>query len=261
MINKLARILRNSGPARTLIPIGIVLIIFGSVLSGIISRVLIAAGVMAIILGVFQTEKAFKASRELDETTPGKGIPKVDFESFKHVAGVTEYYSRFDGRKLTPGYIIENAERNILYEAKMLKNSLIGSKTFEFVDHTTGRVREHTVGHVVTQRYNNEFFSAKSWFKFDEQNIWDILHERGLRMTTDLHSKLPYIAYDISMNGRAFARIETSSIYVHEEDAARHSIAVPYRSYYFRIWTDSNDFDLLFLTVFAISESEQSVVE
>jgi hypothetical protein len=31
--------------------------------------------------------------------------------------------------------------------------------------------------------------------------------------------------------------------------------------YYYRIWTDTDDLETLFLTVFAISETEQAVVE
>ena len=93
------------------------------------------------------------------------------------------------------------------------------------------------------------------------ENIWDVLHDRGIRIETDLRSKFPKAVYTVSRNGRFFAIIETSSKYVHEEDEAEHKIKVPVGRYYFRCWTNEPDMALLFLTVFAISETDQAVVE
>ena len=336
--NKFARIMRNTGPARFFVPVGIILIIFGvltmgfntndfvetvgkitavedvstdsktkeydvsftfsvdgtehsatfnnlqgtytvgsdikvlynpqdpdqvtnSRMSGIISPACIVLGVLAAAFGIFKTVKAFQQTRALDSTTPGKGVPAVDLEGFKFAEGVTELYCRHDGNSLKPGYIIEDADRNILFEAKMLKLNIAGPRLFEFTDHTTGLSQQHDVGHVTTQTYNNEFFSMKSWFKYDGKNIWDELHERGLRMSTNVFGNIPNLTYKIARNGKAFAWIETSSMYVHEEDEAQHKIAIPYGRYYYRIWTNSSDMETVFLTVFAISESEQTIVE
>ena len=59
----------------------------------------------------------------------------------------------------------------------------------------------------------------------------------------------------------AFARIETSGKYVHEDEAAQHKVNVPVGKFYYRVWTNSDDMETLFLTIFAISETEQTVVE
>ena len=337
--NKLARFMRNTGPARFFIPAGIILIIFGMLMfgfntkdfiqttgkitlvedvstdknnkeydvsftytadgkdlqgtfsnlsgtfnvgddinvyydpadperitnskaAGFESPLIIAAGVAAIGFGIFQSLKAVRKSKELDEAIPAKTADdKVTRQDYKTAPGVTEYYFRFDGNSLKPGYLIEDADRKVLYEGKMLKNSLVGARVFEFTDHTTGSVKEHEVGHTVTTTYNDEFFSAKSSFKFDGENIWDVLHQRGIRISTDMHSKFPYLVYEVSKDGNAFARIETSSIYVHEDEEAQHKVVIPYGKMYYRCWTDSADLGLLFLTVFAITETEQAVVE
>ena len=263
--------MRNSGPARAFVPIGIVLIVFGGIMLGIPSDsgsnrfeaiLFIIAGAVAIAYGVYKTIKAFKKSRTLDENVPENGaFPVVDFSRFKDDPNVAEYYFRFDGNSLKPGYLIEDAERNLLFEGKMLKNSLVGARSFEFRDHTTGSVESHEVGHTTTTTYNNEFFSVHSWFKFDGENVWDVLHRRGLRMATDLHSKLPYLTYNVTKDGASFARIETSSIYVHEDDEAQHKFVIPVGKMYYRVWTATRDFDLLFLAIFAISETEQTIVE
>lgn len=335
MENKLARFMRNTGPARFFVPVGIILIVFGIIMlgfntdsyvettgkitsvvecfrepdenqeydvyftytvdgkeyentfanlsgtynvgndikvfydpadpekisnskMGFIPLIMIAVGAVALVFGVFKTVKAFKKSKELDSMPK---VPRVEFEGFKNAPGVTEYYCRFDGKTLKPGYIIEDANRRVLYEGKMTKQALVGARTYEFHDHINCTVKEHQVGHVVTQTYNDEFFSASSWFKFDGQNVWDLLHERGLRMTTNMRSSFPNLIYEVSKDGQAFARIETSSIYVHEEDEAQHKLAIPTGRYYYRFWTASSDFETLFLTIFAISETEQTVVE
>ena len=339
MENKLARLLRNSGPARVLVPIGILLIIFGIIMlgmkptgelvetvgtvtsvtevstgsdkkeydvdfsfsvngteyhntfsnlvgtynvgdavkvfydsenpnfvantknGGFIAPVMIILGVLAVVYGIMRSVKAFRKSAELGKTAPGKGSPPVDFQGFKTAPGVTEYYCRFDGNNLKPGYIVEDADRAVLFEGTMTKNALVGARTFTFTDHTTGSVREHEVGHVVTETFNDEFFSASSSFKFDGKNIWDVLHERGLRLSTDVRSIFPNVAYDVSRSGWPFARIESCSRFVHEEEEAEHTLALPVGRYYYRFWTDSSDMETLFLAIFAVSETEQTMVE
>ena len=134
-------------------------------------------------------------------------------------------------------------------------------RLFVFTDRRNGTAEEHEVGHTTTQTFNDEFFSAKSSFKFDGKKIWDVLHERGIRIATDLRSKFPNMTYTVSKDGRFFATVETSGKYVHEEDAAEHTLNIPVGRYYYRCWTNESDIALLFLTVFAISETEQAVVE
>lgn len=335
MADKFARLMRNSGPARFFVPIGIILIVFGVIMlgfnsenylettgtvteviesfdeenqaeydvyftytvdgktyensfggmserqnkgdkikvlynpenpeqvsnariSGLVAPIMIGVGALAIVFGIYRTVKAFKKSKELDQTAKA---PAVAFDGFKTAPGVTEYYCRFDGKTLKPGYILEDAARNVLFEGKMTKQALVGARTFEFNDRTTGRVSEHQVGHTATQTLNDEFFSVSSWFKFDGKNIWDVLHEKGLRMTTGIFSRFPNLTYEVSKNGQAFAYIETSGKFVHEDEAAEHSVNLPIGRYYYRIWTNSRDFETLFLTVFAISETEQTIVE
>ena len=231
-----------------------------SKLGGFIPPIVIAAGAAAIGFGIYKTLSAVKKSKELDRTAGGE-FPTEAFEGFKEAKCVTEYYFRFDGNHLKPGYIVEDAGRNILYEGKMTKQALVGARSFQFTNHATGASETHEVGHTVQQTYNDGFFTTKSWFKFDGKNIWDEVHDRGVRISTSLLSKFPHVIYNIARNGAPFAIAETTGIYVHEDDAAQHKLNVPGGSMYYRVWTSSDDLDTLFLTVFAISETEQTVVE
>ena len=336
--SKFARIMRNTGPARFFIPMGVFMIIFGIIMAGFktdnfiettgtvtgveehleyvdnkqqtqydisftytangkeytgvfanmgkgankgdsikvfydpenperitnskmdfLGPVLIGVGALAIAFGVFKTVQAFKKSKALDEKAPA--VAKNAFVGFKNAPGVTEYYVRFDGKGLKPGYIMEDADRNIIYEGEMLKQALVGARPYEFRNHVTGSVQPHEVGHVTTQSFNNEFFSTKSWFKFDGRNVWDVLHDSGMRLETDMVSKFPLLVYNLSKDGQPVARIETSGMYVHEDEAEQHRVNLPMGRYYYRVWTNTDDFDALFLTIFAVSETEQAIVE
>ena len=226
--------------------------------TGLVPVIMIGLGLLGLAFGVFKTVQAFRKSRELDQTPKA---PDADFAGFKTAPGVTEVYCRRDGPALKPGYILEDADRQILFECRMVKQALVGTRTFEFVDPAAGTAVQHEVGHTMTQSYNDEFFSVSSWFKFDGSNVWDILHGRGLRMTTDMRSKFPNLTYLVSQNGEAFALIETSGQYVHEDEAAQHTLNLPVGRYFYRIWTNTGDWETLFLAIFAISETEQAVVE
>jgi len=333
-MNKFARIMRDAGPARFFVPVGLVLIILGAVLLGLNSRyaetigrvtavteggydaeqnrqqysvgvaytadgreyagtfedlpnaykigeeirvfydpedpakitdarmgavvpiVLIGAGALSIAYGVYRTVGALQKSRALD-----KRNPEASFDGFRQRSGVREYYFRWDGNSFRPGYLIEDADRRPLFEGRMLKDAVAGARTFAFTDHITGKTAEHEVGHLVTQTYDGSFLGAKSWFRFDGENIWDLLHERGLRIRTDVRSRFPNMTYEASKDGAPFAQFESTSMYVHEDEEAAHRIAVPVGRMYYRCWTVSDDFETLFLTIFSVSESEQTMVE
>ncbi len=230
-----------------------------SKMGGFIAPILIVAGAAALIYGIFKAVAAFRKSKALDAATGD--FPTAAFEGIKSAPGVTEYYFCFDGHSLKPGYIVEDGNRNVVYEGKMTKQALVGARTYEFVNHMTGSSRTHEIGHTTTQTYDDGIFTAKSWFKFDGKNVWDVIHDGGVRISTNHLSKFPYCVYDVAKNGAAFARVESCGVYVHEDDEAQHAVSIPTGSMYYRFWTSSNDFDLLFLTIFAISETEQAVVE
>ncbi|MBP5489504.1 MAG: hypothetical protein J6Y10_02765 [Lachnospiraceae bacterium] len=73
----------------------------------------------------------------------------------------------------------------------MTKQALIGARTYEFRNNRNGKTETHEVGHV---------------------------------MTTDMHSKFPYMVYNVAKNGSAFARVETCGVSVHEDEEAQHNI-------------------------------------
>ena len=229
--------------------------------SGLIGIVMVVLGVLALGYGIFSFVRATKKSRELDEKTKAGNPNGTTTVEPLPKSMLTEYYVSFDGHGLKPGYVVEDKARAVVFEGTMAKNALVGSRTFTFVNHKTGKSTDHAVGHTTTVGIENEMFSNRSWFSFDGKNVWDVLHDQGVRLSTDILSKFPKLTYTASQNGQFLATIETASRYVHEEDEAAHAVKIPYGKYYYRVWTNSQDLDLLFLTVFAISETEQTLVE
>ena len=229
---------------------------------GIIGIVLIIAGVAAIAGGVFFSVRAMKKSKQMDEdikahtgsdrVMPVQPLPKEQ---------LTEYYVQFDGKSFKPGYTIEDKDRNLVYEMTMDKNALVSERSFTFRNHQTMVTTEHKVGHTITTGSANFMWDNRSWFKFDGKNVWDVIHEKGIRIETSLLSSFPNLVYTVSRYGTFIATIETSGKMVHEEDAAKHKINVPLGKYYYRFWTNETAIDDLALTIFAISETEQTMVE
>ena len=236
--------------------------ITNSKLGNLFPIIFIAAGVLALAAGIIVTVRAFKKSSELDRIAPAAdAAAQAALDNIKTAPGVTEYYFRYDGHGAKAGYVIEDAARNVLYEGRNTKVALAGSRPFDFTDCRSGYTQQHEIGHVVTQSYNDEMFSMKSSFKFDGKRIWDYLHEQGYRLSTNIHSKFPYLIYDVLKDGAPLARIETCSVYVHEEDEAQHKLKIPTGNKFYRFWTASDDIEMLFLIIFALSECEQVIVE
>ena len=79
------------------------------------------------------------------------------------------------------GSVMTDDDGNLVYEAKMVKQSLIGAMQFEFVNHLTGKTAQHKVGHTITTETETngftDFLSTKSRFKLDRKNVWDYLQD------------------------------------------------------------------------------------
>ena len=100
------------------------------------------------------------------------------------------YHFRPEKKVLKQGFFMEDEEGNIVYEAKVLKSSLLGPATFEFVNHVSGGAVQHTVGKTVTTSTESVLmpgmFKVKSGFKFDGVNIWKYLHENGVAIESQI---------------------------------------------------------------------------
>ncbi|MBR0426222.1 MAG: DUF3592 domain-containing protein [Clostridia bacterium] len=160
------------------------------------------------------------------------------------------------------GHRIEDANRNVLFEAKMTKYSLTSPFGFNFIDYVHDVTKAHLVGHEESSEWNSLLIDDHHTIQFDGEDIWKHLKRNGIRVESVLgggSGKLVGVNYRIYRDDAELARVESTSQYVHEEDAEAHRIAsaVPVKGF-FRIWTKEQNLELLFVTLLAFARTEAS---
>lgn len=166
------------------------------------------------------------------------------------------YLLQPDKQVLKQGFFLTDEYENIIYEAKMLKRSVFGAMLFEFKNYITGHTEEHKVGQTLTSETQSgnygsitDILSTNSRFKFDGKNIWDYLHEQGVRLETHMQSGKIGMAYDVSLKGEKIGHIASSS---------PKGKSVLTSRFYLDVTCSEENLDLVFLTAFAIARTEQT---
>lgn len=151
------------------------------------------------------------------------------------------------------GSVLTDENGNTVYEAKMLKNSLLGGMQFEFVNHLSGKTVQHKVGHTLTTESETNGFTnilaTKSRFKLDGKNVWDVLHEEGIRIDSKLSGGKIGMTYHVSLKGQPLATLETTT-------PGGKSILTSAHCY--NVTVDEEKLDLAFLVTFAIARTDQT---
>ena len=107
-------------------------------------------------------------------------------------------------------------------------------------------------GHTVTTETSTngvtDLFSTKSRFKLDGKNIWDLLHEEGIRINSRMSSGKLGMTYDVTLKGQPLATLATAT-------PGGKSILTSAHCY--QVTADEESLDLAFLVTFAIARTEQ----
>lgn len=169
-------------------------------------------------------------------------------------------YFLTDAGTMKVGHRLEDANRNVLYEAKMTKHTLMTPYGFDFIDHEHGKTTPHLIGHEESTDAGNSFlFDNHYTFTFDGEDIWKHLKRNGISVESSLNGKAR-TEYIIRRNGQEIATAVSSSQNVHEEDEeekSRLASIIPVRGFY-RIRTTETDLSLLFVTLLAFARSGAS---
>ncbi len=164
------------------------------------------------------------------------------------------YYFHPDKNVTNRGYVlddeIEDHDKKVLYEAKVLKKSFFSGTTVGFMNYTNNKYEEHKVGVVVTSKQDNVFekYSPKSSFKFDGKDIWAHLIELGIKIDSAVAANKIGTVYSINYNGTVIGTISTSVA------SGGGNIT---SNFTYQIVTHEANFDLVFLVAFAIAKTEQ----
>ena len=150
-------------------------------------------------------------------------------------------------------FFLEDEKGNNIYEGKMIKFKLFGASPFEFINHITNKIEEHQIGKTVTVEQNGngifDVLSKRSWFKYDGKNIWDYLHDVGIRIDSKPSGNKLGMTYDVSYEGKPIATISSSS------PKGKSFITT---DMYYDITCEEQDLDLVYLVAFSIAKTEQT---
>ena len=155
-------------------------------------------------------------------------------------------------RPIKQSFMMEDEEKRLVYEAKMLKFKLFTASPFAFINHITNINEEHKIGKTVTSEESGvdgvNVLATKSYFKYDGKNIWDYLHEKGIRIDSNISGKKLGMTYDITFEGKPLATVETSS---------PKGKSIITTDVFYDVICEEKDLDLVFLVAFAIAKTEQ----
>ena len=155
-----------------------------------------------------------------------------------------------DNKMLKQGFYLKDESENVIYEAKMIKRSLFKGMKYEFVNHITNKTEEHMVGNPVTQSTSTNgmtsVFSVKSYFKYDGKNIWDYLHDLGIRIDSELNGNKIGMKYIVTLKGEPLATCEMSNPKGGKLITSK---------FVYEVTTEEKDLDLAFLVTFAFAKT------
>ena len=161
------------------------------------------------------------------------------------------YYVQPDKKFFKQGYVMFDENKEIVFEAKVIKQTFLTATPFEFVNHITHETQNHKVGHTVTVEQSGtlNMFSVSSYFKFDGKKIWDYLHELGIRIDSDISGKKIGMRYNVTLKGQPFATISNS--------AGNGSKSIITNGFCYEVEVDEQNIDLAFLIAFAFARTNQ----
>ncbi len=217
-------------------------------------------GIYLLVVGVLLT--AWGISDIVKEKRGVAALKEEHPDSFTYAPSIEgeprKLYFLTDTMTAKYGHRIEDAQKRVLYEAKVTKFTLSAPTGMDFIDHEHGgRVTPHLVGHEETAEWNSLLIDNNSTFTFDGEDIWKHLKRNGIQVESSFQEgKVLWPQYRILRDGKEIAMAYSSSARVHEEDAGGAlSKLVPARGY-FRITTTEQNLDLLFVTLLAFARTE-----
>ncbi len=166
---------------------------------------------------------------------------------------MNKYFFQPEKKVMKQDFFMTDENKETVYEVRVLKQPLLGAADVEFVNHISGNTVQHKVGHVITMEQENngllDLMSKKSYFKYDGENIWDYLHDQGIRIETGLASGKLGMSYDVTLKGNEMAKISMAS-----PDGGNSLLT---GQFWLDVETEEADLDLAFLTAYAIARTEQ----
>lgn len=143
---------------------------------------------------------------------------------------------------------METAAGSPVIEAQCMRMSLLRPVLFRIICSATGEEKEISVSHTVTLRQGGDEYSlfegtvAKSTFKINGTDVWEILRQNGLSLEKN-HEGLR-LNFNVNRNGERVIRLEP---------APSGPLPIPGN---FRVICEREDIENAFLICFIVSRVE-----
>jgi len=123
-----------------------------------------------------------------------------------------EFYFRSNG-KANQGYLLELPDRTPIFEAEIIKFSLLGQSEYDFVDHVNNTRTKHFIGKTTTISSKIGHISRvlSSDFPIDGQKCLDLLWDEGYGVDTDIKFSKLDIEYTVKYKGQKIGEIKGSN--------------------------------------------------
>ena len=215
-----------------------------------------AAGLAMIVISIINLKKVLTTT--LEENNYFDKVDKnVDPEVVERIrtstSPVDEYYFHFCG-KLNQSYILETPEREPVYEFICDKMGIVNQYVFTFKNHLTGEETSHNVSHTVSTSYGGENYSIvdTSYFKIDDQNIWDYIADMGYSVEPYLDSLM--FSFRIRHYGVEVADLKAAGTNILEQYEDRGGLRdVPMMQGLYRVSCRDEDIEAVAIIAFAVS--------
>ena len=153
-------------------------------------------------------------------------------------------------KTIKEGFTLVDENDNLVYEGRMTKFSLFGAAPYVFINHLTSKTEEHKIGKTITAEESGitGMFSTASHFKYDGKNIWDYLHDKGIRINSNFANNKIGMTYDITFEGKHIATIANST---------PKGKSIITTDIYYEVTCEEKDLDLVFLVAFSVAKTRQ----
>lgn len=179
----------------------------GGNINPIINVIVISIGVLLDVLGVVMI---IKAKHALQRNKP-LSEEEVKSNMAKDEPGVllsdTKLFFHFGG-KMNQSYLVEDHNKNVVYDVKLARFNPIGNNVYEFINHKNGATKSVKVGKVMTSSsdgFGVDMMNTSS-FRIDGVNCWDYLRNRGYEIHHLLDGET-ITRYEITHLGKEVASI------------------------------------------------------
>ena len=224
-------------------------------ITGAVGLAVLAACIVMLIKSAKQKSDDLEEYNRVD-------MSKADPVEIEKIRNSTEplknFTFQFDTKFPSQNYLMKDENKNVVYEAKMTKFSLVKPVAYDFINVFGNKTTSYQIGHTVSTsigRTDGFGYSVpiSSAFTIDGVKNWDWLAERGYGFNFRMNGIKP--CFDVMHYGENIAYIETAGTEILKDTETKNPIAKLPTNGLFRVQCRYSDIDMIFMICLSISRA------